>query len=408
MLSDDSMIYCERGTYKTMIDNPYEKGHFGGIPTALILWKKERYGEENIEPSSILFTCQLYSGYITKDEQGTPIRKKDSQTLHIDEERIEEEISTSAVLYRTLQKCVSNYYSSTGKRLFISYHFGIDKTYIDDYKVELLRKETSCLISDFLINDYRRMEHYSNSHNKKERASILEERTRELLNLSLELTELFFPKSTVKQEREHAIQELKEFQNRKRDNKKKIEELQRQIEEIQAENNKIEIGIDNCNFEIGYNKELESYLEKQGEYEEEEIEHGEFLLHDMKEFRQELRTAQKAYINEFKSEQENILQELNNTPQQEESLIPEEIRKKACYFIDKGYIKEQKGEEHYILQNGLTGLNFKWINTNRRDKKDRFKIKEMTAYIWDEENHPYTYNTYKNNPIPPTSILIED
>lgn len=380
--------------------NLYEEGKFGGIPSSLIV-ERIRTGETDRQETT-LFTCELLDGFNTVDEQGNMIRKESSQTLYIDGEKIDCEIYSEKILCETLEKAVYNYYTNRQRLL---YSFFFSEYYIEDSHFERFKEAISNRIYMFLFYDFLRMRHYKNEKKVNARTNILKERERELKELSNEISETLFPESIYKQEDEYLSKDLNKAQKSKTEIDNEIDELTKHLKELENKKKEMEINITNLNFLIDHNKQKEAYSEAHGEITQYiDCKTHEVFEVDERKNRDNARVSQKAHIEEFAKEQENIRQELESKAQEEESSIPEEIRRKARYFLDKGYIKEEKG--HYVVDNGFTGQEIAWINKYKLKDlgKDYFTINEMALYIWKNKTEPYKKSNFTSLKTPNKSI----
>lgn len=385
--------------------NLYEEGLFGEIPSNLIV-ERIRTGETDRQGTT-LFTCELLDGFNTVDDKGIPIKIESSQTLYIDEEKIDCEISSEEILYETLGKVIYNYYTLSNERF--AYFYLLSAYYIEPYNVEEFRNQIANQIRDFLFYDYLRMKHYKNNTDKTVRNSILKERTKEIETLEKAVIDYFSPKSVVRQDQANISGKLDEAQKREVEINSQINELKKQIAKLEREKEEIEISIHDYRRSILTEEEI---IKAEYDYEVNgDIEYIEYAPNgyeafefDRKKYRDDIRTSQKAHIEEFKEQQEFIRQELENAAQEEESSIPEEIQRKARYFLDKGYIKEEKG--HYVVANNFTGQEIAWINKYKLKDlgKNYFRINEMALYIWKNETEPYKKSNFTSLKTPNKSI----
>ena len=383
-----------------MINNLYEKYQFGAIPKELVVLKQFRISSNAKENDDSIFTCGIINGFTEKNNTKKSIRKESSKTLYVDNERINKEISSDDVLLEVLKKVISNYYTNeipTQNRLSIGFSFYLFKTYIPDYEMRDKKEEISTLISKFILEDYLRMLHYNNTNNMESKYSIQKERTLELESLSLGIKDIFFHESIFEQEQKRYMKNRDEAQER-------LNSIKEQMEKLQQKKKEEETKIRENNILFNESKAFEEYSKKHGELEYEEGECAEVFVYDVKKTRLQKRTSQIENSQEFKKKQENSFQMIRTEIQQEKLWIPEEIRRKAQPFIEKGLIEEidSPNPPHYRLLKKLTGPEFVWINTYliNQEKIEGLTQKEQLKYIYSAKNKPLKLSSHNRKKEP--------
>lgn len=357
--------------------NLYEEGKFGGIPKAIFNLKAD-----NIEGDSIL-VCELDEGFEGKGKKGKPISDKDSMTLYIDGEKVEQAINENDISKSLLFPITNKLFQSTRNGEQSSFLI-ICNCFNDNYS------EDCKIIAEYLHTDYLRLKEYEKADSSR-KSDIFKRHIYDLKKIQKRLIDIYYPdKSRMEQEQAEIRTNKTEAEKRIKDYQKEIEEHLKEIEDLKKHIAEEEKEIDEFKWRI---QEYQDYFDMR--YKEEDSDKVNCLC---------LRASKNTIAEEYLKGLENIHQELKNATQEEESSIPEEIRRKARYFLDKGYIKEEKG--HYVVDNGFTGQEIAWINKYKLKDlgKDYFTINEMALYIWKNKTEPYKKSNFTSLKIPNKSI----
>lgn len=383
-----------------MIKNLYENKQFGAIPKELVVLKQFRISKNSKENGDNIFTCEILDGFTEEINTKKSIRKESSKTLYVDNKRINKEISSDEVLLEVLNEVILDYYTEqipTHNRLTTGFSFYLFESYIPDYEMSNNKKEISTLISKFILEDYCRMLHYNNTNNTESKYSIQKERSLELETLSSKITDIFFPESIFEQEQKRYLKNRDEAQEQ-------LNTINKQIEELQRKKKEEETKIRENNILYSESKAYEEYCKKNGEFEYEKGEGPEVFEYDVKKIRLKKRTSQIKNSQKFKKEQQNTLQMIRTEIQQEKLSIPEEIKRKAQPFIEKGLIEElySPNPPHYRLLKKLTGPEFAWINTYliNQENIEGLAQKEQLKYIYSAKNKPLNLSSHNRKKEP--------
>ena len=233
----------------------------------------------------------------------------------------------------------------------------------------------SRLISEFLFRDFERMKEYNEENQTAEaRKDILREREIELEKLKKNLIEFYSSSESLDPIQTELLKKAKK-QTHKHNSKQK--EIQRQIAQLQAQ------------------------------YEQEEND-KEVLKREVidKLDPTSVIARKQAVESSFNNRQENTQERQENRLQAQESSIPEEIRRKATWYIEHGFLEEVEGAGHYRILQGLDTKEFAWIVSQVRARKtrDTFKKKELPVYVWNKENEQCSFHAFKDNSSPEEKI----
>lgn len=343
-----------------MINNLYENGQFGGIPKAIFNLSADTDGEDGI-----IFVCELLEGGFTDtDKEGNTYTEDDSNTLIIDNKRIRRGIDSGSELKRTLRNSVHCILCS-----YFEDSYGTDCSFGTIYS-----KPDSMLIAQYLQRDYSRLKRYKKPYSKK--CDIIRELELDFRELTDKLISLYSPE----QDKNDRLQAKKTLEQYDSTLSERIEELERELEELRARQTKNREDIERI---------------------DEQLQNA-----DKRNNTSLLQASRKAIAEDYIQGIEKIRQELNSTAQSEESLIPEEIRRKAQPFIEKGLIEEVNTTDtppHYRLLRNLTGSEFYWINNYLLESEhiEGLSLNERIKYIWSKSDKQLSKSSHNKIVEPP-------
>lgn len=366
-------------------NNPYSVNKFGAIPKELVI-SRTREEKEN------LFTCELL-GFSSVDSEGKPVRHETGRLLLLDNER--KKLSSVEGLSPALFSCLSEYYSFNEDKGRFRFKFG--EVIVTSSQVKSNREKIVTATTEFLLKDYARMTAYREADTRTKR-DIIREREIDLEELSCKLVDIcYLDKPSIEKEREETTAILKASEDLNKEREEKIAELLKQIEELKQEEAEEQINITKYKEEL---KELDQFEEY---YKTHEDQGEEYKILD--EFQIRMNATKKAEIKAILQEHINRREEQENALQGEESLIPEEIQRKAGFYIEHGFIEEVKGAGHYKILRGLNTVQFAYIVQRVRAKTGyTLSIDDMTAYIYNKQGKPCSKSSFNK----PNSKGIED